>query len=334
MNAQPLAPICPHCKKALNGRYIKALGAAWHPDCWRCAACGKQLDGAFIERGGQAYHSTCYDERFGLRCGICNEIIHGSYFQHEGRNVCERDYLAALAPRCFFCDEVLKGAFKVNEYGQKACRRHETGVRCTSCSRWLQPAEWRLPALTEFGTVLCDQCKPGAVGVQEARAYGPSFGVQALRQLGLELDPKIRVPLRIETTAGLAALKGVLDPDVYGLTLSLVETIHGVESARTIQGVAVIGGLAREHFEGVLAHEFGHVWLFHHRLDQQPKPLVEGFCELIRYHHLAQLGTPLAAHLQGKMIDNPDPIYGGGFRQMQAQWGEAGVERVLKQLSS
>jgi LIM domain len=334
MNAPPPTSICKGCNKVLSGRYIQALGWTWHPDCWRCEVCGKLLDKSFVERGGRAYHPACHDERFGLRCAICKEVIQGRYFQQDGQFICERDYLAKLAPRCYFCDEVLQGPHKVNEYGQTACGRHETGVRCSSCDRWLQPTEWLLPALTEFGTVTCDHCKPGAIGTREALAYNPSFGVEALRRLGLDLDSKLQVHLRIETTAGLAAMKGVLDPDVWGLTLSSVETIRGVESSRTIQGIAVIGGLAQEHFEGVLAHEYGHVWLFSQRLDQKPKAVVEGFCELIRFLHLVSLGTPLATQLLRKMLDNPDPVYGAGFRQMKSLWDETGKAGVINQLLS
>jgi LIM domain/Protein DA1 len=326
--------VCQGCKKALSGRYIQALGTNWHPDCWRCEACGKPLPEAFVERGGRAYHPECHEERFGLRCGICKSIIHGAYFQHEGQAICKEDYLARFAPRCYFCDQVLLGTFKVNAYGQKACKRHEAGIRCTSCDRWLEPAEWRLPALTEFGTILCDHCQPGAVGVREAQAYGQTFGAAVLRELGLDLPTSVQAPIRIETTAELAALKGILDPDAYGLTLTRVETLNGVECTRMVSGIVVIGGLAREHFEGVLAHEFGHVWLFKERQDHHAKILVEGFCELIRYCWLSRSATPLATELQRKMADNPDPIYGDGFRLMKGIWDRAGIQAVVKRLAS
>ncbi|KAF2972966.1 hypothetical protein GQX73_g473 [Xylaria multiplex] len=34
------APKCRRCKKAVLGQYVKALGAEWHDECFRCATCG------------------------------------------------------------------------------------------------------------------------------------------------------------------------------------------------------------------------------------------------------------------------------------------------------
>ncbi|KAI8629094.1 hypothetical protein F5Y19DRAFT_464702 [Xylariaceae sp. FL1651] len=38
------APKCRRCKKAVLGQYVKALGAEWHDECFRCATCGGGFD--------------------------------------------------------------------------------------------------------------------------------------------------------------------------------------------------------------------------------------------------------------------------------------------------
>lgn len=38
------APKCKGCKKAVIGQYVKALGAEWHEECFRCATCGGGFD--------------------------------------------------------------------------------------------------------------------------------------------------------------------------------------------------------------------------------------------------------------------------------------------------
>jgi hypothetical protein len=287
-----------------------------------------------VERGGRGYHSECHETQFGLRCGFCHEVIHGTYFQHEGQAICERDYQARFAPRCYYCGEALTGTFKINAHGQKACRRHEQGVRCASCDRWLEPQEWRLPSLTTYGTVLCAQCLPRTIGAKEVLAYDNAFGTEALQKVGLDLGAGAPVPIRLDTVAAVEALEGPLDKGVNGLTQTHVTTVHGVVAARTIQGIVVVGELAKEHFEGILAHEFGHVWLFRNQLDQRSPILVEGFCELVRYRWLDKLASPLAADLLRRMIENVDPIYGDGFRQMKDAWDRAGIQGVLKRLGA
>ena len=332
MKAPSQSPVCHGCKAVLSGPYLQALGFSWHAACWCCGSCGKGLEGPFVERGGRGYHADCYEGKFGLRCKVCQEVIRGTYHQHEGQPICERDYQARFAPRCYFCDEPLLGTFKLNAHGQKACPRHEQGVRCASCERWLDPQEWRLPALTTYGTVLCRQCQPGAIGEQELQAYDNTFGASALQEVGLELGAGAPVPIRLDTAAAVEALEGPLDKGVHGLTQTQVTSQQGVVTARTIQGIVVVGGLARDHFEGILAHEFGHVWLFRKRLEQRPPLLVEGFCELVRYRWLARVDSPLALDLQRRMLENSAPIYGDGFRQMKAIWDQAGIQGVLNHL--
>jgi hypothetical protein len=333
MKAPVRTPVCQGCKKALAGTYIQALGADWHPQCWCCAVCENPIQGAFVERGGRGYHPDCHAERFGLRCSICKGLLSGTYFQHEGKNICEQDYLARFAPRCDLCDKVLLGPFKVNAYGQRACSRHEKGPRCASCDRWLEDHERRLPALTEFGTVLCGHCGPRAIGLREAKTYDNAFGVAALKEVGVDFSPSAPVPIRLDTVAKVDGLKGPLDKGVCGLTQTQVSTIHGVVSERTVGGIVVVGGLAKEHFEGVLAHEFAHVWLFKEGLDQRAPALVEGFCELARYRWLGRLATPLAMELQRRMMENLDPIYGHGFRLTKERWDRSGIQGVLECLT-
>jgi len=332
MNLPARASVCHGCKKALAGRYLQVLGTQWHPECWRCAACGKALSEAFVERGGRGFHPDCHAERFGMRCSLCKEVIQGKYFQHEGQNICERDYLARLASRCSVCNEVLLGVFKVNHHGQKVCARHEQSPCCVSCGRWLERHEQRLAQLTEFGTVLCSLCQPRAIREPEVRHYDNAFGTAALKELGLDLGSLPPVPIRVDTVARVDTLKGPLDKEVFGITQTEVSTLNGVESARIIRAIVVVGGLAKEHFEGVLAHEFGHVWLFRKRLDRRPAVLIEGFCELVRYRWLSRLASPLAVEQLRRMLENPDPIYGAGFRETKDRWDRAGLQGVLSQL--
>jgi hypothetical protein len=285
-----------------------------------------------VERGGKGYHPDCHAEKFGLRCAICKGLIQGAYFQHEGRSICEQDYRASFAPRCYHCGEVLQGTFKENAHGQRACRRHEQAPRCASCERWLEPQDQGLLARATFGTVLCPTCRPTAVGAQEVQAYGMAFGVAALRELGLDLGPTPAAPIQLGTLAGVDALKGPLDQVVHGITRTEVTALNGVVTARTLRGITLVGGLARDHFEGVLAHEFGHVWLFQQHLDQLPAQRVEGFCELVRSRWLARLGSPLALDQLRGIQENPHPIYGEGFRLLRSAWEGGGTEGLRSAL--
>jgi hypothetical protein len=242
--------------------------------------------------------------------------------------VCEKEYLARFAARCFFCDQILPGTFLENAFGQRACKRHDHGPRCSSCDRWLGPEECRGPAKSDFGTALCRPCQTRAVWTDDLRGYGNPFGSVALWELGLELELAVPVPIRLESVARIRKLKGSHQQQPDGITQTRVETINGRESARLVREIIVVGGLALEHFEGVLAHEFGHVWLFHGKHDHLSDLQAEGFCELVKYRWLARLGTPLAYEIQRKMENNPDPVYGNGFRLLKEHWDRDGISGV------
>jgi len=329
MNPATPSPICHRCRKPLVGEYVQALDADWHPDCWRCEACGKPLQGAFVPEAGLPYHPACHAEAFGMRCSLCHGLISGKFFEHEGKPVCEKDFLARFAPRCFLCDAVLRGTFKVNASGQRACARHDHGPCCPSCGRWLGRKEKFLAPLAAFGSALCGQCQGRAIGQEEVRKYGNGFGAQALRETGLVLQAMPAVPLRLATAAQVSRLKGARDEQVDGVTRTSVETVNGRESSRSVQEIVVVGGLVQEHFEGILAHEFGHVWLFNERYDQVRGLLAEGFCEMVKFRWLESLESPLAQDLQARMLENPDPVYGDGFRLMKARWDQRGTAGLI-----
>ncbi|KAF9530249.1 hypothetical protein CPB83DRAFT_905514 [Crepidotus variabilis] len=64
---------CGGCNNAItNGRIVSAMGARWHPSCFKCTVCSTLLE-------------------------------HVSSFEHEGRPYCHLDYHESFAPRCYSC---------------------------------------------------------------------------------------------------------------------------------------------------------------------------------------------------------------------------------------
>lgn len=128
-------------------------------------------------------------------------------------------------------------------------------------------------------------------------------------------------------------MQNPIQSQAEGITVTFKTTMNGQATAGGIKEIVVVGGLAREHFEGVLAHEYGHVWLFRQGHDQLQDATSEGFCELLRCLWLAQLDTPLAREILKRQEANPDPVYGLGFRRFKAAWDLGGLPGVLRLLS-
>lgn len=85
-------------------------------------------------------------------------------------------------------------------------------------------------------------------------------------------------------------------------------------------------------FADIFAHELLHIWQFEHGLFYLKPELCEGFCNLGSYLFLQRVGTPGCRSCMSRLMHNPDPIYGGGFRRLlslhQAE-GWAGVIKLL-----
>lgn len=97
-----------------------------------------------------------------------------------------------------------------------------------------------------------------------------------------------------------------------------------------IYGIQIVRGLDPVRFQGVAAHELGHVWLIVHRISV-PAGLEEGFCELLAHRFYCDLGTEEARRLAREIETNPDPVYGGGFRRLRELLGAGGLEFVLRE---
>ncbi|XP_032125774.1 PDZ and LIM domain protein 7 isoform X3 [Sapajus apella] len=125
-------PVCHQCHKVIRGRYLVALGHAYHPEEFVCSQCGKVLEeGGFFEEKGSIFCPPCYDVRYAPSCTKCKkkitgEIMHAlkmtwhvhcftcaacktpirnrAFYMEEGAPYCERDYEKMFGTKCRGCD--------------------------------------------------------------------------------------------------------------------------------------------------------------------------------------------------------------------------------------
>ncbi|KAK1343230.1 hypothetical protein QTO34_016008 [Cnephaeus nilssonii] len=125
-------PVCHQCHKVIRGRYLVALGHAYHPEEFVCSQCGMVLEeGGFFEEKGAIFCPPCYDMRYAPSCAKCKkkitgEIMHAlkmtwhvhcftctacktpirnrAFYMEEGVPYCERDYEKMFGTKCRGCD--------------------------------------------------------------------------------------------------------------------------------------------------------------------------------------------------------------------------------------
>jgi hypothetical protein len=116
---------------------------------------------------------------------------------------------------------------------------------------------------------------------------------------------------------------------VTGLTVS-----HGWQYNMD-HHIYVLDSLRPCSFKETLAHECGHVWLNDRNsyLIHQSRQEVEGFCNLVAYKVLLFEFSEEAKRVRKSMLENPDPIYGEGFRIMKQRADNEGWDNFLYRLS-
>ena len=81
-------------------------------------------------------------------------------------------------------------------------------------------------------------------------------------------------------------------------------------------------------FVEIAAHELMHIWIYIHGQKKQVPALVEGSCNYAAYHIIndfknqtrfsfEKIDNKNADYIMMKLMKNPDPIYGKGFRRMK-----------------
>lgn len=141
----------------------------------------------------------------------------------------------------------------------------------------------------------------------------------------------LRLGLRFGGIFLQVRLADCLDPTGCTLGRTLRDTFrYGRKITRVhIRGIEVVRGLCPVEFQGVVAHELGHVWVATRRLTW-PRWIEEGFCETLAYRFYRDLATPESLALARRIEENPDPLYGAGFRFVSERLGSAGLEGFVR----
>ncbi|TFK34459.1 hypothetical protein BDQ12DRAFT_613425 [Crucibulum laeve] len=98
--------ICGGCNGAIMGRIVSAMGARWHPACFKCTVCSELLE-------------------------------HVSSYEHEGRPYCHLDYHENFAPRCYSCKTAIieERFISLDDPALGKRSYHEQHFFCADCEK-------------------------------------------------------------------------------------------------------------------------------------------------------------------------------------------------------
>jgi hypothetical protein len=153
---------------------------------------------------------------------------------------------------------------------------------------------------------------------------------EVLARAGVDVS-KASIPLRLADALELRQKStNAYSADPSGVACTRVWTDGGKEIRREVEEIAILHGLPQWHFEAVAAHELGHAWLFLNRFPPLPPTIEEGICELCEYLWLREQDRPEARWLLRAMDDNPDPVYGEGYRAVRRALEDRTLHEVFE----
>jgi len=123
---------CEKCATPITSKILRAIGKAFHPECFACPGCMKSLDGIpfTLDKENKPYCLDCFHERFSPRCAKCLKVIAPGGNETEVARVIAMD--KSYHVDCYCCEDCgLKLNSKIEGQG---CYPLESHLFCKNCN--------------------------------------------------------------------------------------------------------------------------------------------------------------------------------------------------------
>jgi hypothetical protein len=328
---------CTYCKKLITGNYIIVDGKSYHPEHFLCSQCGKQIKGEFFKKEGKYYHPECFSTVEGLVCAHCNKVLDKEYIISDGKKYHKACYDNFILSKCSICGKPLTEKYTIDMYGNKYHSSHLNELpKCDCCDRLIAQNLTKGGKALPDGRNICGLCYSTAVFRQpdiENKFYMVS---QKLISMGLKLDIR---QIRIIGVDRPELKKQARDYSNYmqGYCSSNTETTYLDKKPIkqiTAHTIYVLTGISSISLESVIAHELMHSWLYDNTRNNHSDKTREGACNYISYIYLKTLSATASKESIMRLENNPDPAYGGGFRDIRNRFENRPLNELLTYLKN
>ena len=236
-----------------------------------------------------------------------------------------------IVPTCMICLQKLNGEYSVDVWGNTFHSKHEKeGVFCHSCSRIISQGVTQGGYVYSDGRHLCSLCKITAVNNDSSIQTSYQAVITQFEEVGI-INIVRNIPINLVSLQELNKKAGYMSHvKLKGFTIIdpiLEETTQPVHPCQ----ISILFGLPLIEFEAVLAHELLHVWLQQNQIKLSPVS-TEGFSNLGQNLIYSNDQTHFSSiHLRA-MENDPDAIYGSGYRFMKLKLTNLGWEKFLIKL--
>jgi hypothetical protein len=307
---------------------LVATSAAGGAECYHC---GGAIAGRFVQYDGHIYHTDCYEKYVAPRCGVCGEPIIGTWIVYEGGTYHQHCYEAKVALRCSVCGEIIEGEYLYDHWGNAYHSWHSSEIaHCSFCGRLLSDPEAGGGKRLHGDKFVCSKCDRDAVRDADEAAELLEQVRHHLAEVGITIRHQ-QIGFDLITPQRMAELSNTHDSDHFGLTQYQESLWLGLLSEQKFS-VSVLEGMPRMHFILTAAHELMHVWLYLNAPEKGDQALVEGSCNYAGLLVLQKYDDEMVEYVIRQLEEEPDSIYGEGFRRVRRLVDNRGVKFWLEHL--
>ncbi len=359
--------LCKRCQKPIIGQFVSTQGHSFHPKCFLCDRCKKQIAGHFQKDGKKYYHPDCFKKSAGLICYQCRQLLNDHWAVYENEKfhkACLNEHIKDIRPKCGICRQSIEGKYTSDDDGNYHidCYKLHKLPKCSLCfnpldEKYIQDSWGNRSHIKHMGepVVSCSSCQRiiSAHTSEGGYQYGDGRNICGICYKTAMIDSpmiaqsKIAV-LNLLLSAGITDIPATTPiylvdkqfikkksksrhaANTKGFTECITKYINN-KRVSVNQTVFLLSGLPKLEFEGVLAHEFLHVWLNRQNINMSGSSM-EGFCNLGAMLVYQADGSKFAKVLLNNMDKDPDLKYGRGYRRMKKKLETLGWERLIKRI--
>jgi len=304
-----------------------------------CDQCGNVIKAGstYITSGDKIFcDEECYEKSL-PKCAVCNKPVRQGYIQ-DGKNYCSEECLKTTWEKCSVCGERANHGM---HFGSK-----DGPFYCMECSRKPVCFACNLPnecTKLKDGRNICSKCRSASVSsFKEAMDLIRDVRKVMKEELGLATNHEIKYFLVDQNTLKAQSKNSNLELGLFVLNKNILtqtstKTFYGYEFDKKVTTtekdsfyIYLLTDLPKDKFIEVAAHELTHDWMSMAYPNIYDLKISEGWAEFTASRINSHYGN---GHLNIRMLENADPVYGEGYRFIAGyvkQYGMNGLTELFK----
>ena len=233
--------------------------------------------------------------------------------------------LYSLNTYCDICNEAIVTEYYMDAWGNKFHAEHkENGFFCNTCSRIISKNLTGGGIEFNDGRHMCKLCSASMINSDYLKIESINNVMDILKEIDVSINDQFLSINLVDRES--------LQSATFSISSHSKKTIKGYTYYNNNEYIInILWGLNRLEFEAILAHELLHVWIDYNNIKLN-KSKLEGFCNLGSVLVYDNYDLELARILKKSIEENPDPIYGKGYKYMNSLLEIYGWDKLLSML--